>query len=144
MLLNKGLITDTNELKQPANSWRKAVNLFWNKSNLLENENGFDSFLLDNAPYIIGIIETPDKAVLFVYTSTSSNIFTVNESGVLTLKLNLVSPVNRSSDYNKVIEMFEWEIDETVKLTQKEFNEYIHDETSDAVHVKMLNSTYLR
>lgn len=66
------------------------------------------------------------------------------KNGVLTLKLNLVSPVNRSSDYNKVIEMFEWEIDETVKLTQKEFNEYIHDETSDAVHVKMLNSTYLR
>ena len=97
MLLNKGLITDTNELKQPANSWRKAVNLFWNKSNLLENENGFDSFLLDNAPYIIGIIETPDKAVLFVYTSTSSNIFTVNESGVLTLKLSIPSSTNNDS-----------------------------------------------
>ena len=66
------------------------------------------------------------------------------KNGELTLKLNLVTPVNRSKDYDKVIEMFEWEIQNIVKLTQKEFNEYIHDETNDALHVKMLNSTYLR
>jgi len=64
------------------------------------------------------------------------------KDGVLTLRLNLVTPVNRSSEYNKVIEMFEWEISDVVKLTQKEFNEYIHDENSEAIHTRMLNSTY--
>jgi hypothetical protein len=66
------------------------------------------------------------------------------KDGLLTLRLNLVTPVNRSSEYNKVIEMFEWEISDVVKLTQREFNEYIHDDTSDAIQTKMLNSTYLR
>ena len=66
------------------------------------------------------------------------------KDGVLTLRLNLVTPVNRSSEYDKVIEMFEWEIADIVKLTQREFNEYIHDDTSDAIQTKALNSTYLR
>ena len=66
------------------------------------------------------------------------------KDGVLTLRLNLVTPVNRSSEYDKVIEMFEWEIADIVKLTQREFNEYTHDDTSDAIQTKALNSTYLR
>jgi hypothetical protein len=65
------------------------------------------------------------------------------KDGNLKLKLDLVTPVNRSADYNKVIEMFEWEIADIVKLTQKEFNEYIHDETSDAIYTRSLNNTYL-
>lgn len=66
------------------------------------------------------------------------------DKGKLNLKLNLITPINRSSEYDKVIEMFEWEISDIVKLSQKEFNEYIHDDTSDSIQAKMLNSTYLR
>jgi hypothetical protein len=64
------------------------------------------------------------------------------KNGALNLKLNLITPVDRSSEYDKVIEMFEWELAEVVKLTQREFNEYIHDDTSEAVQSRMLNSTY--
>jgi len=65
------------------------------------------------------------------------------KEGKLGLKIDLVSPVNRADEYNKVIEMFEWEVSDTVKLTQKEFNEYIHDDNSSAQSAKFFNSTYL-
>lgn len=64
------------------------------------------------------------------------------ERGDLDLKLNLVTPVNCAADYDKVIEMFGWEVDEIISLTQKEFNEYVHDETSYALAAKFSNSTY--
>ena len=63
--------------------------------------------------------------------------------GELNLQLKLISPINRKEEYDKVIEMFKWEISENVVLSQKEFNEYVHDDNSSAVHAKMLNSTYL-
>ena len=64
------------------------------------------------------------------------------KEGKLTLVLQLVSPVNRADEYNKVIEMFNWEVSETVTLTQKEFNEYIHDDNQSAQNAKFFNSTY--
>jgi hypothetical protein len=39
--------------------------------------------------------------------------------------------------------MFDWEINESVTLSQSEFNEYILDETSFAREAKMMNSSYL-
>jgi hypothetical protein len=38
--------------------------------------------------------------------------------------------------------MFDWEINESVTLSQSEFNEYILDETSFR-EAKMMNSSYL-
>ena len=91
MQLKAGLITDTNELRQPNGSWRKALNLYWNKSNLLENEAGFDQFSLGGDFHLIGVIETAKLAVLFVYTPTQSIICTVDDTGLLTYKFVLTS-----------------------------------------------------
>lgn len=49
--------------------------------------------------------------------------------GKLELKLNLVTPIDNSEEYDKLVSMFEWEIKDEVELSQGEFNEYILDET---------------
>lgn len=67
---------------------------------------------------------------------------TALDNGNIQLRLNLVTPINCAADYDKVLEMFKWEIKDEVELTQKKFNEYIHDETSFAVATKFSNSTY--
>jgi hypothetical protein len=64
------------------------------------------------------------------------------KSGEMNLNLKLVTPVDNSENYDKVLSMFEWEVEDFVELDQQEFNEYVNDETSFAVHAKMLNSTY--
>lgn len=65
------------------------------------------------------------------------------EKGSLSIRVNLVAPSNKSDEYDKLVQLFEWDINETVTLTQSEFNEYVLDETSFAREAKMLNSTYL-
>ena len=62
--------------------------------------------------------------------------------GSLKIKLNLITPVNRSEEYDKVIEMFKWEVEEIIEVTQKEFNEYVHDDNDSARNAKFLNSSY--
>lgn len=62
--------------------------------------------------------------------------------GELGIKLNLVTPVNNSDNYDRIIEMFEWEVKDTVDLTQNEFLEYVQDETDFAIAAKLSNSTY--
>lgn len=64
-------------------------------------------------------------------------------SGDVRLSLNLVSPVNYAENYDKVVQMFEWEVDDIVELEQQEFNKYVLDETSFALQAKMSNSAYL-
>lgn len=64
------------------------------------------------------------------------------KNGEIGIRLELVAPVDRSSEYDKVIEMFNWEVSDTVTLEQREFNEYVHDENSQAVSARMFNSTY--
>lgn len=65
------------------------------------------------------------------------------EEGKTNLKLELVSPVNKSDEYDKLIAMFEtWEVDDFVDLSQEEFNQYVMDETSFAIHAKGLNTYY--
>jgi hypothetical protein len=65
-------------------------------------------------------------------------------NGSLKIQIQLVTPVNQEVEYDKLITMFEWEINDVVELSQGEFNEYVLDETSFALHAKMLNSTYSR
>ena len=64
------------------------------------------------------------------------------ENGKLDLKLSLISPKNEEAEYDKLIMMFNWEIAETVELSQGEFNEYVLDETSFAIQAKFLNYSY--
>lgn len=62
--------------------------------------------------------------------------------GSLKVSINLVTPINKSEEYDKLIKMFEWDESETVELTDTEFNHYILDEVPFAVQAKFLNSTY--
>ena len=65
------------------------------------------------------------------------------ENGDMTVKLNLITPVDNSKNYDKIIDMFNWEVEEIVELEQAEFNEYVQDETEFARHALMSNSMYL-
>lgn len=64
--------------------------------------------------------------------------------GATDLKLDLVTPINRSDEYDKVIEMFDWEIETQIQLSQDEFNDYVHDDNESSRRASLLNSTYLR
>ena len=64
------------------------------------------------------------------------------EEGSLKAKLNLVTPVNNAENYDKIIQMFEWEVEDVVELEQNEFNEYVQDETEFAVQAKFSNTMY--
>ena len=63
--------------------------------------------------------------------------------GELVIKIDLVTPIDNSKNYDKIAEMFEWEIDEEVKLTQSEFKEYVQDEGQDTQYAMTTNSMYL-
>jgi hypothetical protein len=62
--------------------------------------------------------------------------------GALDVRLDLVTPVNNAENYDKIVEMFEWEVNDVVELEQKEFIEYLQDETDFAVSAKFSNTFY--
>jgi len=64
------------------------------------------------------------------------------EEGSLDARLNLVTPINNSGEYDKVISMFDWEINEDVELEQDEFNEFVLDEFEFARDAKFANTMY--
>ena len=70
------------------------------------------------------------------------NLTKLNNEGSLDIEFKLVRPVNNSEKYDKIIEMFNWEIEEDVELTQDEFKEYVQDETHYARMASISNSTY--
>ncbi len=65
------------------------------------------------------------------------------ENGDVNVKLNLTTPVDNRKNYDKIIDMFNWEVEDIVELEQAEFNEYVQDETEFARHAMMSNSMYL-
>jgi len=65
------------------------------------------------------------------------------EAGDTSIRLNLTTPIDNVKSYDKILDIFEWEIDAEVELEQKEFNEYVQDETESARHAMMSNSMYL-
>lgn len=87
MQLVKGKITDTQPINQPSGSWRHALNVFWNKSGFIENENGFDYSLgLAVGEQVLGFIETPLKVILFIVHANYSKIISVDDSfNIITL-----------------------------------------------------------
>lgn len=64
------------------------------------------------------------------------------KEGSLKISISLVAPVNRVDEYDKIIEMFKWEMDEEIELTQSEFNEYVHDDNDSSIQARFLNSSY--
>lgn len=65
------------------------------------------------------------------------------KAGDTTLRLNLITPIDNTKAYDATLEMFEWDINGEVELTQKEFNEYVRDETEAARHASISNQMYL-
>jgi hypothetical protein len=64
------------------------------------------------------------------------------DEGALNIQLKLTTPINRQDEYDKVIEMFNWEVLATVELTQDEFNDYVHDDNDQARNAKFSNMYY--
>jgi hypothetical protein len=65
-------------------------------------------------------------------------------AGELDVKLDLITPINNVDNYDKIIQMFDWEVNEVVELEQDEFREYVQDETDFAVSAKFSNSAYFK
>ena len=64
------------------------------------------------------------------------------EDGSIDAKLNLITPVDNSENYDSIIEMFDWEVKDFVELRQDEFKEYVQDKTDFAITAKMSNTAY--
>jgi len=62
--------------------------------------------------------------------------------GNLNLNLKLVTPIDNTEKYDKLIEMFEWEEEDMVELEQHEFNEFVQDETQFARDAMFSNTFY--
>jgi len=62
--------------------------------------------------------------------------------GKLDIKLDLRSPVDNKDEYDKLVQVFEWEVKDEVELSQGEFNEYILDELPFAKIAKLSNTFY--
>ena len=67
----------------------------------------------------------------------------VQDDGALDAKLDLITPVDNSDNYDKILEMFEWEVKEVVELEQSEFQEYVQDTTDFAVTARLSNMMYV-
>ena len=65
-------------------------------------------------------------------------------NGDLNLDLRLIKPIDNSEKYDSLIEMFTWELESSVELSQQEFNEYVQDETDFARVASLSNSAYIR
>lgn len=58
------------------------------------------------------------------------------------ITLDLVEPVNNEENYDKLLEMFEWEVDAIIELSHEEFQEYVQDETTTSFQASYSNSMY--
>ena len=65
------------------------------------------------------------------------------EEGALDAKLDLITPVDNSDNYDKILEMFTWEVKDIVELEQGEFQEYVQDTTDFAVTARLSNMMYV-
>jgi hypothetical protein len=90
-------------------------------------------------------IKEYEKAVVAYKEAALKQLAELTEKvngGALNISLDLVTPVNNAENYDKIVEMFEWEVNDVVELEQKEFIEYVQDETDFAVSAKFSNTFY--
>lgn len=92
-------------------------------------------------------IKAYNEAVIAYKEEALKQLTTLTEkvnNGGLNLRLDLISPINNAENYDKILDMFTWEVEDIVELEQKEFNEYIQDETDFAVASRFSNNAYLQ
>jgi hypothetical protein len=65
------------------------------------------------------------------------------KDGALIIKLNLISPVNAVDNYDEMLQTFEWEVQEEVELSIREFQECVLDKNDFVVSAKFSNQSYL-
>lgn len=90
-------------------------------------------------------IEEYDKAVIAYKEEALKQLEKLTEKandGKMNLKLDLITPVNVSEDYDKIVEMFEWEVEDVVELSQDEFIQFVQDESDFSVSAKLSNTAY--
>lgn len=91
-------------------------------------------------------IEAYEKALVAYKAQALSQLSSLikrAEKGDTKLSLQLTTPINNADNYDKIVEMFEWEVEDFVELEQQEFNEYVQDETDFAIRARMSNTAYL-
>ena len=64
------------------------------------------------------------------------------DKGELDIQLALIKPVNSSEKYDEIIELFNWELNDTVELTKSEFDDYVLDKAHFAEEARFYNSSY--
>jgi hypothetical protein len=57
--------------------------------------------------------------------------------------VTLSIPEDHTGDYDKVIRMLEWSVNDTVFVTEREFSQYVLDEWNWTHHTKAVNSAYV-
>ena len=90
-------------------------------------------------------IQEYNEAVAAYKVEATSQLLKAKENldnGKLDIAIHLTTPINRSEDYDKVIEMFNWEEKDEIELTQHEFNDYVHDDNDSSRSAKFANSFY--
>jgi hypothetical protein len=90
-------------------------------------------------------IEMYDKAIIAYKKEALEQIKKITDEvndGVLDIKLDLVTPIDNTDNYDKIIQIFEWEVKDEVELTQSEFKEYVQDETQFAQEAMFSNTLY--
>ena len=90
-------------------------------------------------------IELYEKAVI-AYKEEAleqlGDLTTKVKNGKIDIKLDLVTPIDSSDDYDAILEIFEWEVEELVELGQDEFRQYVQDETDFAQQAQFSNTYY--
>ena len=60
----------------------------------------------------------------------------------LDIELDLVKPIDNSEHYDKLIQMFSWEIEDTIILSHDEFKEFVQDENHSSHQATFSNTFY--
>ncbi len=112
-------------------------NITVEKSKVLEHlKKNKEAHILE---YAQAVVDYKDEALFQLKALTKDA-----KQGSLDIDLNLTTPIDNTEKYDKLITALEWEIDDTITLSQGEFNEYVHDEFNWAVHSKMSNMAYFK
>lgn len=69
---------------------------------------------------------------------------TVAQDGKIpSLRFNLVEPQDMTAEYDRVISMVEWEVEDSITLDQESFKNFVLDDWSWSHHVNVANTSYL-
>lgn len=107
-----------------------------NKKNLIDRiKKNRENHIIDYDKAVIAYKKEANKQL--------NNLLDKVNKGEMGIKLNLNTPINSSVDYDHLIEMFEWEVNDEVELDYSEFKRYIQDQTDFAVRAKLMNASYV-